>query len=70
MCDRSHLGKKDPLAGELLRDGIAYAWLVFGGVLIVTAPDGRQKKTQLGNSPPDALARIMARELEQEKPDN
>jgi hypothetical protein len=54
--------------GEITYNGITYIWSVFGGILTVTAPDGRQKKTQLGGSTPESLARIMAGNLEREKP--
>ena len=48
--------------------GFTYTWTVFGGVLTVTAPDGRQKITQLGSSSPETLARMLARELAGEAP--
>jgi hypothetical protein len=35
------------MSGEIIYDGIVYQWTLFGGVVIVTAPDGRQK----GGSP-------------------
>ena len=48
-----------------------YTWsLVEPEMVRVTAPDGRQKSTQIGGSPPEWLARVMARELEEEKPKN
>ena len=39
------------MQGEITYDGVLYLYALFGGVVIVTAPDGRQKKTQLGGSP-------------------
>jgi hypothetical protein len=47
---------------------------VANGIVTVTAPDGRQKSTQLvqkstqlGGSPAESLARRMIRELEKER---
>lgn len=54
------------MQGEIERNGIKYIWSVFGGIITVTAPDGRQKKTQLGGSTPESLAGMMAYELENE----
>jgi hypothetical protein len=38
--------------GEISRNGIIYTWSVFGDVITVTAPDGRQKKTHVGRDAP------------------
>jgi hypothetical protein len=35
------------------------------GVVTVTSPDGLQKSTQIGGSPPRAIARLMLIELEE-----
>jgi hypothetical protein len=35
------------------------------GVVTVTSPEGRQKSTQIGGSPPRAIARLMLIELEE-----
>lgn len=35
------------------------------GAVTVTSPDGLQKSTQIGGSPPRAIARLMLIELEQ-----
>ena len=37
---------------------------VANGLVTVTTPDGRQKSTQIGGSPPESIARMMLRELE------
>jgi hypothetical protein len=37
---------------------------VFGDMITVTAPEGRQETTQLGGSSPESLARMMLIELE------
>jgi hypothetical protein len=39
------------------------------GMVTVRAADGRTKTTQVGGSPAKAMARILLRELEREKPD-
>ena len=51
------------MSGEIIYDGIVYQWTLFGGVVIVTAPDGRQK----GGSPAESIARLLARELSGQK---
>jgi hypothetical protein len=56
------------MAGEITLDGVIYLWALFGGVVTVTAPDGRQKSTQLGGSPLQVIARLWARELSVQKP--
>jgi hypothetical protein len=61
VCDRSNLVRPK---GKVSRNGDTYRWLVDDGLLTVTAPDGRQKTTQLGGSTPESLARILAYELE------
>jgi hypothetical protein len=69
------------MQGEILRNGVTYIamqgeifgvtyiWSVFGAIITVTAPDGRQKKTQVGGhrGNPQGLARIMAGELGNEQ---
>jgi hypothetical protein len=57
------------MQGEILRNGVTYIWSVFGAIITVTAPDGRQKKTQVGGhrGNPQGLARIMACELGNEQ---
>ena len=57
------------MQGEILRNGVTYIWSVFGAIITVTAPDGRQKKTQVGGhrGNPQGLARIMAGELANEQ---
>jgi hypothetical protein len=40
---------------------------VTDGLLTVTSSDGRQKTTQIGNSRPVGLARLMLLELEDER---
>ena len=49
---------KEPLRGQ--------TW-VANGLVTVTTPDGRQKTTQVGGSPPDSISRIMLIELEEER---
>jgi hypothetical protein len=39
-------------------------WSVCGGRITVIAPDGRQHTTQLGDSTPETLARLMLIEIE------
>lgn len=53
--------------GEIERKGITYYWSVFGNIITVSGPDGRQKKTHLGGVTPASMAKILARELEAEK---
>jgi uncharacterized protein Veg len=53
--------------GELSRHGETYSWSVFGDVITLTAPDGRQKKTHLGGIAASAAAKILVRELEDEE---
>ena len=43
-------------------------YTVIGGVITVTAENGRQLRTQLGGTPAEAVARILLRELERQKP--
>jgi hypothetical protein len=50
--------------GKVSRNGATYPWVVDDGLITVTSPDGRRKTTQLGGSTPEALARILAYELE------
>jgi hypothetical protein len=42
---------------------------VRGGIITVTSKDGRQKSTQVGGMPPDALGMILLRELGDGKSD-
>jgi hypothetical protein len=53
--------------GEISRDGIIYTWSVFGDVITVTAPDGRQKKTHVGRDARGSVAKTLARDLEGEQ---
>jgi hypothetical protein len=57
--------------GEISRNGVTCLWSVFGGLLSVTAPDGRQKRTQIGGhiNAPQALANIMASKEKNQKTD-
>jgi hypothetical protein len=48
-------------SGVILR---GHMW-AQNGVVTVTSPDGLQKSTQIGGSPPRAIARLMLIELEQ-----
>jgi hypothetical protein len=43
-------------------------YTVIGGVITVTAENGQQLRTQLGSTPAEAVARILLRELERQKP--
>ena len=53
--------------GEISRNGVIYIWsLLSPDMVTVRAPDGRRKTTQVGGSPPEVLAKIMARELEED----
>ena len=54
--------------GKVSRDRDTYRWVVDDGLITVTSPDGRRKTTQLGGSTPESLARILAYELECDKP--
>jgi len=40
---------------------------IEGGLLTVTAPDGRTKSAQLGGSSPETMARLLLLDLEREK---
>jgi hypothetical protein len=53
--------------GEISRNDIIYSWSVFGEVITATAPDGRQKKMHVGRDARRSVAKILARELEDEK---
>ena len=54
--------------GQIELDGITYRWEASNGIVVVRGPLGEQKKTQVGNSPPESLAKIMASELARERP--
>ncbi len=54
--------------GEISVGGVTYIWYMFGHILTVTAPDGRQQKTQLGGSSPESLVRLLAIELDEQQP--
>jgi len=43
-------------------DGGNYSWAVIDGLVFVRTQHG-QKVTQVGGSPPDHIARILAKEL-------
>jgi hypothetical protein len=58
------------MQGEIDLRGVTYIWSVFREVLTVTAPDGRQKISQLGSTTVPSLARLLARELADEHPTN
>ena len=55
--------------GEIERKNVTYTWSVFGNIITVTAPGGRKKRTHLGGVTPASMAKILARELEAEKPE-
>jgi hypothetical protein len=61
MCDRSHLR---PQPNSILVNGDVYKWRVEAGLLFVSRADGLETYTQLGDSAPAGLARIMTAELE------
>ncbi len=46
---------------------ISGTYTVIGGVITVTAENGRQLRTQLGATPPETLAKILLRELARQK---
>jgi len=46
---------------------ISGTYTVIGGVITVTAANGRQLRTQLGATPPETLAKILLRELARQK---
>jgi hypothetical protein len=46
---------------------ISGTYTVIGGVITVTAESGRQLRTQLGGTPPEAVAKILLRELARQK---
>jgi hypothetical protein len=56
------------MQGEIAFKGVTYIWSVFNRLVTVTAPDGRQKMTQLGGSPPESIARLLAKELAVQRP--
>jgi hypothetical protein len=41
---------------------------VIGGVITVTAENGRQLRTQLGSAPAEAVAKMLLRELARQRP--
>lgn len=43
-------------------------YTVIGGVITVTAENGRQLRTQLGSAPAEAVAKMLLRELARQKP--
>jgi hypothetical protein len=47
---------------------VSGTYTVIGGVITVTAENGRQLRTQLGGTPAEALAKILLRELARQKP--
>ena len=53
--------------GQIELDGITYHWEYTNGIVVVRDPSGEQKKTQVGNSAAESLARVMARELARER---
>ena len=42
-------------------------YTVIGGMLTVTGPDGRQRRTQLGSMSPETVAKILLRDLAKRK---
>jgi hypothetical protein len=62
----------DHLVGEIYLNGELYVWRLVNKTSLVTvfAPDNRHKTTQLGDSPPEAIARLLAGELSREKAAN
>ena len=42
-------------------------YTVIGGVITVTAENGRQLRTQLGSAPAETVARMLLRELARQK---
>jgi hypothetical protein len=59
---------------ERLKRELSGSYSVFGPLITVTSPDGRQKITQVGSSGSpeglDSLARILLRELAVEEDKN
>jgi hypothetical protein len=49
--------------GKIEIDGSVYLWKASDGVLTVTSPDGRQRRTQIGKAYPHVTVRILAGEL-------
>jgi hypothetical protein len=45
------------------------SYTVIGDVITVTAANGRQLRTHLGNTPAEAAAKMLLRELARQKPD-
>ena len=66
MCDRSHL--RSAPTGELVYDDKIYVWDLSDGIVTVTGSNFRTKATRLGGSPPQVIARMLARELAGEQP--
>jgi hypothetical protein len=58
------------VTGELVYDGKIFVWDLFDGLVTVTVPNFRTKATQLGFSPPQVIARLLARALANEEPKN
>jgi len=58
--------KRIRVAGPDGKD-VTGTFTVIGGVLTVTAENGRQLRTQLGAVPAESLAKILLREIARQK---
>jgi hypothetical protein len=47
---------------------ISGTYRIDGGAIVVTGTVGHRLKTQLGRTPPEAMAKILLRELTQKNP--
>ena len=58
------------MTGTLEYGGELYVWRLVDGLVTVFAPDNYHKCTQLGGSSPQSIARILAKELANQKQEN
>ncbi len=58
MNPKSNFQCKDEAQNEISGD-----YIIDGAAIVVTALDGRQLRTQLGNTSADTMAKILLREL-------
>lgn len=60
-------GKQPETSHPITIGNVHGSYYVHRRMITVTSPWGTSKSTQVGNSPPESLARIMLRELIQEQ---
>ncbi len=55
------------MQGTVEVEGVEFQWELDGGMVTVSHPEYGQKTTQQGGSPAPAIARLLARELYEER---